>query len=162
MRVMERCPSSIAAGVRGFGSSLIGAFNNVYENRGSSVACLEIVCGFYVVSHGQCLNQSKYIFNVIYFDPLVPGRSELLCGYLGCPKGVPEVAVGTQEDRWWGSWETEALSSLPQPRCHGCPDTLVCIPSGPAALPPPLFSSLRPAMRPPWSLESFRGWVSQW
>lgn len=100
---MERRPSSIAAGVRDFGSSLIGSFNNVYEKRGSSVAFLEIVCGFYVVSHGQCLNQSKYIFNVIFFDPLVPGHSELLCGYLGCPKGVPEVAVGTQEDRRWGS-----------------------------------------------------------
>lgn len=62
---MERSLSSIAAGVRDLGSCLTGSFNIVFENRGGSVTFLGIVCGFSVMRHAQCLNQSKYIFTVV-------------------------------------------------------------------------------------------------
>lgn len=63
------------------GSCLTGSFNNAYKNRGGSVTCPGIACGFSVLHRAQCLNQSKHIFTVVCFAAaLAPVLLELLWG----------------------------------------------------------------------------------
>lgn len=79
----ERRPSSAAAGVRHLGPFLTASFDN---DLVVSITFLGTVSRFYVMSHGQCLDRSKSIFNVIRFDPLISALLELLCGCLGYPR----------------------------------------------------------------------------